>query len=165
MELKYLLVGAQIIKKPYVLIVPLWNWNRIYAKFASFEPLCSNRTFMELKLVLFALSHSAFKGSNRTFMELKYCRRTYSPLLVLVLIVPLWNWNSLACSSTPHPPPVLIVPLWNWNKAAYTNWCRIIKCSNRTFMELKFLRIHFLTVSVRVLIVPLWNWNLTYLYW
>ena len=54
---------------------------------------------------------------------------------------------------------VLIVPLWNWNV-----FCLFFlpgnKSFNRTFMELKWLIIHFsCCIHIQVLIVPLWNWN------
>ena len=35
---------------------------------------CSNRTFMELKYMLFIQSEYLEEGSNRTFMELKYIK-------------------------------------------------------------------------------------------
>ena len=54
-----------------------------------------------------------------------------------VLIVPLWNWNTLFGVDRFTLPSVLIVPLWNWN-----SFLRLlglgINGSNRTFMELKF---------------------------
>ena len=33
---------------------------------------------------------------------------------------------------------VLIVPLWNWNRSKLNLWT-IYFCSNRTFMELKYI--------------------------
>ena len=77
-----------------VLIVPLWNWN--YA--AQMAQLMTE------------------KGSNRTFMELKLLMRLYGVSLQQVLIVPLWNWNEFDALGYELNPNVLIVPLWNWNK-------------------------------------------------
>ena len=37
----------------------------------KFEKECSNRTFMELKLLHIQAKRRAHRGSNRTFMELK----------------------------------------------------------------------------------------------
>ena len=76
---------------------------------------------------------------------------------------------------------VLIVPLWNWNGILIVSLLSLISSSNRTFMELKFLFMLFVTSAklrsnrtfmelkweerhitfelMRVLIVPLWNWN------
>ena len=118
-----------------VLIVPLWNWNRL-AICSSPSSVRSNRTFMELKLKMVLLTlviamvlivplwnwnkyHKTFDvtswdSSNRTFMELKYW---------WVLLVHLFL-------------PVLIVPLWNWNEVLIS-WFSGCTSSNRTFMELK----------------------------
>ena len=62
-------LGNTIVGK--VLIVPLWNWNKMAP---SFLPV-------------------AFSCSNRTFMELKYIPKAYSKKLSVALIVSLWNWN------------------------------------------------------------------------
>ena len=56
----------------------------------------------------------------------------------MVLIAPLWNWNSLVLLSVAAREGVLIAPLWNWNPKAET---RILLCAH-------------------VLIAPLWNWNM-----
>ena len=76
-----------------------------------------------------------------------------------VLIVPLWNWNDRLPACFVVAYLVLIVPLWNWNsivaKTIFT-----LECSNRTFMELKFIWLTLMLRSFSVLIVPLWNWNL-----
>ena len=55
---------------------------------------------------------------------------------------------------------VLIVPLWNWNSDYMPFWTAQA-CSNRTFMELKCGFIVDVLVISNVLIVPLWNWNTT----
>ena len=100
-----------------VLIAPLWNWNKSPPKPSS-SNVCSNRTFMELKLwtefvvkmkntVLIAplwnwnhhirLGCRCFKlGSNRTFMELKCNIKGLPRKSLVVLIAPLWNWNYYA---------------------------------------------------------------------
>ena len=51
----------------------------------------SNRTFMELKYVLWQEEIEADRSSNRTFMELKLLTLIGYLLSLLVLIVPLWN--------------------------------------------------------------------------
>ena len=53
---------------------------------------------------------------------------------------------------------VLIVPLWNWNASVFLLLYEK-HCSNRTFMELKYLCLDWLLQALQVLIVPLWNWN------
>ena len=76
-----------------------------------------------------------------------------------VLIVPLWNWNPSAHIKTGFFSPVLIVPLWNWN-IVLSRWRRLmLRCSNCTFMELKYPSWCTWFCWVLVLIVPLWNWN------
>ena len=55
-----------------VLIVPLWNWNKLKGKIAGQRKACSNRTFMELKSKYFSASIANNLSSNRTFMELKW---------------------------------------------------------------------------------------------
>ena len=51
----------------------------------------SNRTFMELKLVILFLHVNTIYRSNRTFMELKLTLVIYKTITQHVLIVPLWN--------------------------------------------------------------------------
>ena len=53
--------------------------------------LCSNRTFMELKLSVRVPLLCFGYGSNRTFMELKCGHRVDFEQRPYVLIVPLWN--------------------------------------------------------------------------
>ena len=99
------------------------------------------------------------KCFNRTFMELKYNRIRTTNKFWGVLIVPLWNWNMHQPERLPRLQMVLIVPLWNWNTFEQTAR-EISLCFNRTFMELKFIRIRNFFVLNTVLIVPLWNWNI-----
>ena len=54
-----------------------------------------------------------------------------------VLIVPLWNWNSEVEKNVAQTMSVLIVPLWNWNQEVEKNVAQTMSCSNCTFMELK----------------------------
>ena len=56
-------------------------------------------------------------GFNRTFMELKSTQFDFTDEKVYVLIVPLWNWNSIESE-------------FKLPEAGF----------NRTFMELKFIR-------------------------
>ena len=70
---------------------------------------------MELKFAVCRYSDNIIGSSNRTFMELKFQSSNRLALSLLVLIVPLWNWNVLA----------------------YGKDGKGIECSNRTFMELK----------------------------
>ena len=54
---------------------------------------------------------------------------------------------------------VLIVPLWNWNTESLLE-IEEVESFNRTFMELKYLSGKKITsTQIKVLIVPLWNWN------
>ena len=121
-----------------VLIVPLWNWNR-------------------LKILLRAERTSCF---NRTFMELKYpCAQRHKPSHAFVLIVPLWNWNVLLS------PAIGAASGFNRTflelKLSFLTITNSRKeCFNRTFMELKFKSNRYNRIkNSRVLIVPLWNWN------
>ena len=135
MELKY-----TIIQRYHgwmnVLIVPLWNWNKS-ALPVLMVIACSNCTFMELKLGKGKSKKKQQYGSNCTFMELKLGKGKSEKKQQYVLIVPLWNWNSLYSLKATEPLAVLIVPLWNWNHAEW--WER--------------------RAGHLVLIVPLWNWN------
>ena len=133
-----------------------------YQHFVRSAKMSSNRTFMELKShsLLLPLGPSP-TSSNRTFMELKWNNKQAGSRAMVVLIVPLWNWNcsrgrckccplcssnrtfmELKCLPRQAIPTsaqrVLIVPLWNWNSRPPTASSRRT-CSNRTFMELKFV--------------------------
>ena len=118
-----------------VLIVPLWNWNLSKSVIGWMLPR-SNRTFMELKLYASRASQLKLVGSNRTFMELKLFSSMRREGASPVLIVPLWNWNANRRWWAARGAWVLIVPLWNWNILAVVLLSKL-KCSNRTFMELK----------------------------
>ena len=152
----------------WVLIVPLWNWNQL-ARDCFILSFCFNRTFMELKSCCSYCSSIASTCFNRTFMELKSVLNPFWTVVLLVLIVPLWNWNyehlvslyeyfgfnrtfmelkyrqkvgaNLFCA-------VLIVPLWNWNKLAAAE-IPLALCFNRTFMELKFIKNNNIIGTVR----------------
>ena len=118
-----------------VLIVPLWNWNVTISDVEA-TATSLNRTFMELKRELRIFNLSLAACLNRTFMELKLIGSVLDADGVMVLIVPLWNWNSNPRNEALLKNLVLIVPLWNWNSA------RMQKSGtgprlNRTFMELK----------------------------
>ena len=144
----------------FVLIVPLWNWNKVDSRTSIF-----------------------IGGSNCTFMELKSLCRIKECSWLFVLIVPLWNWNSKKKIHKYLFQKVLIVPLWNWNigltnadATLSSSNCTFmelkfynssdsvnpLKCSNCTFMELKSSKSSNLLRSRTVLIVPLWNWNPVY---
>ena len=60
---------------------------------------------------------ASIKCFNRTFMELKWGTHYYKTYKILVLIVPLWNWNGYPGNEYTICRVVLIVPLWNWNRA------------------------------------------------
>ena len=119
-----------------VLIVPLWNWNMRSTRMQPRKLVRSNRTFMELKFDIDLQDNQQLTSSNRTFMELKYRECNYWPSRKAVLIVPLWNWNQHQGSMA----------------TAFSG-------SNRTFMELKFSANTSISTLAEVLIVPLWNWN------
>ena len=48
---------------------------------------------MELKYYGLYYSKSTGDSFNRTFMELKYSKTGRTTFGIIVLIVPLWNWN------------------------------------------------------------------------
>ena len=114
MELKYC-KKCFVLQMNFVLIVPLWNWNQWLGADYLTQPTSFNRTFMELKYG-WTSSYQSWNGSfNRTFMELKWIFWSEITYLLIVLIVPLWNWNMPSFSRYRKLNPVLIVPLWNWN--------------------------------------------------
>ena len=76
-----------------------------------------------------------------------------------VLIAPLWNWNHADVGEYKQLWVVLIAPLWNWNIHRQTFQHHRSRCSNRTFMELKYQKETFDYEAYQVLIAPLWNWN------
>ena len=91
-------------------------------------------------------------------MELKLEKCNLSIASLVVLIVPLWNWNYCTWRFRTWWHQVLIVPLWNWNRE--TSLPRSALCGfNRTFMELKYFSYVQPLCCRFVLIVPLWNWN------
>ena len=115
---------------------------------------------MELKYICCKTASACAISINCTFMELKCARVCYLSSSWMVLIVPLWNWNSILRHSikanesinctfmelkSPEPTRlsnwktwVLIVPLWNWNSGNVV-YHDVDPCINCTFMELKLL--------------------------
>ena len=135
MELKFRKPLSKVYP-PMVLIVPLWNWNRIF----------------------FNSEDKRFESSNRTFMELKYIDIDDVFSTSDVLIVPLWNWNTCkGCTKL-----AILSSNRTFMELKSVRHLRRWRCarSNRTFMELKLHCKRNIRQSARVLIVPLWNWNL-----
>ena len=124
-------------KGGFVLIAPLWNWNERSQS-----------------------SWTSCWRSNRTFMELKLMVAPYFTAACMVLIAPLWNWNGCRGPWCRFRPAVLIAPLWNWNQKENAAALKDYLGSNRTFMELKWIRRCSASQMLKhVLIAPLWNWN------
>ena len=92
---------------------------------------------MELKFYIEIDGFISRNRFNRTFMELKWITRNKTETLIRVLIVPLWNWNTVVINIRWRIWPVLIVPLWNWNKGDKAKESESTFGFNRTFMELK----------------------------
>ena len=78
----------------------------------------------------------------------------------MVLIVPLWNWNSALSYDFVELSGVLIVPLWNWNNSTNSNYRIRYNSINCTVVELKQGFGKWIRIRQIVLIVPLWNWNI-----
>ena len=137
MELKLSIINLWVGLLLQLLIAPLWNWNTYYGDIYSFLNRSFNRTFMELKRIIYviiliirilliaplwnwnnfqSLDSIKIPTFNRTFMELKprtahFCYE-YDAFL---LIAPLWNWNFTAPAIIFIRLSLLIAPLWNWN--------------------------------------------------
>ena len=92
---------------------------------------------MELKSGLQRSGREEKVSFNRTFMELKCLFGAILSKLLIVLIVPLWNWNTVLLLAFIDVFLVLIVPLWNWNSQKSLANLSYSFCFNRTFMELK----------------------------
>ena len=135
MELKLIIkITEHTVKN--VLIVPLWNWNRLPARGRSHTrsvlivPLW-NWNDERLRYVTAACGvlivplwnwnmgckskNNRWLSINCTVVELKRRRVTTSNKISNVLIVPLWNWNRETICNSYTLLLVLIVPLWNWN--------------------------------------------------
>ena len=122
-----------------VIIVPLWNWNKIQ-RVAYRDGSCYNCTFMELKLFWFA-TYKTF--TNVIIVPLWNWNKGgvgKSTLTTLVIIVPLWNWNVVRRKTFYHRTGVIIVPLWNWNQYGHT-------CV-KTIAKIRFLTLHTLNPNL-----------------
>ena len=81
-----------------VLIVPLWNWNT-YKKGQDIQKKKRiNCTVVELKHWDVRIAEICIDSINCTVVELKPALAAIRCSSISVLIVPLWNWN-LACLS------------------------------------------------------------------
>ena len=113
MELKYLLKLRMICQRR-VLIAPLWNWNRN----SSGQHSCQTQVLIAPLWnwnECFVCCSAWYVCSNRTFMELKLGDRCLIVTATVVLIAPLWNWNLQSPNCHNFQIYVLIAPLWNWN--------------------------------------------------
>ena len=92
-------------------------------------------------------------------MELKFASFNASRYWSIVLIVPLWNWNSnnaTACLLAYRSNRTFMELKYEQRIEGQT----ACFCSNRTFMELKYIwAFQMIQIWELVLIVPLWNWN------
>ena len=117
---------------------------------------------MELKLfTIIKVDSLLLLPFNRTSMELKQTLvRVSSRLRSLLLIEPVWNWNSSRSSKSACTTQLLIEPVWNWNSAEAI---RLASSStfNRTSMELKLGRYLVSNNPNFLLIEPVWNWNVS----
>ena len=158
MELKFLYACKSCVF-PWVLIVPLWNWNSGIG-YSTAEPsavlivplwnwnfallLCSLSHLVVLivplwnwNLTYFATYCGAAPRFNRTFMELKFVGSDCLADSIPVLIVPLWNWNR--GEPSPRTPWACFNRTFMELKSAHQEAdCRRCRCFNRTFMELKW---------------------------
>ena len=115
---------------------------------------------MELKLDYDLLDCSSRICINCTVVELKHWSQGSEETSIIVLIVPLWNWNTFEVKVLRFVYDVLIVPLWNWNdwRGRFRWFGHGINC---TVVELKLSEASTgPSPVILVLIVPLWNWNL-----
>ena len=98
---------------------------------------CINCTVVELKRRTIKICYSSMRSINCTVVELKQRFGNGSAFLIIVLIVPLWNWNTVVQS---------------YRTEKYSINCTVV--------ELKPLWEMLIIISQgKVLIVPLWNWN------
>ena len=97
-------------------------------------------------------------GLNRTFMELKQKYDVNVNTAALVLIEPLWNWNTKSSISFSHFCRLNRTFMELKQMQIGTGETSVISL-NRTFMELKLRHTSRGTRMRKVLIEPLWNWN------
>ena len=144
----------------FVLIAPLWNWNKFGRLNYLNSGARSNRTFMELKYWLRSSPTTPNHRSNRTFMELKSTKETSDVYPWAVLIAPLWNWNFVPKMAHRRGKRVLIAPLWNWNSRVLKmcGWTRNVLIA--PLWNWNDRSGQGIPAAFAVLIAPLWNWNL-----
>ena len=120
-----------------------------------------NRTMVELKFNCYYKVTTRLNSPNRTMVELKYFQLSLFFVVVVLPIVPWWNWNdgtklySMGGFSAPNRTMVElksanydnvslksqglpIVPWWNWNKIFVVKGLVGRMAPNRTMVELKF---------------------------
>ena len=137
MELKFVIIWFKML--PCVLLIePLWNWNQETVCNNGWRCKTFNRTFVELKCIITTRFRSTNWPFNRTFVELKYANANLANVNAgLLLIEPLWNWNSEHLDAILSRYVLLIEPLWNWNRFCGQQQQRGRQAFNRTFVELK----------------------------
>ena len=140
-----------------LLIVPMWNWNRISELIRS-RPEAFNRTNVELKwesrilkqkntrLLIVPMwnwnagntgnNRKLGKAFNRTNVELKFIQQSIDNEWQGLLIVPMWNWNTYV--------PIILLDVYTFNrtnvelKSCFLDCNRFLAWSfNRTNVELK----------------------------
>ena len=134
MELKQGIL-SNVFRDHFVLIVPLWNWNQFFVWFCH-RHFSINCTVVELKPFLSLLRLLLCSCINCTVVELKRGDPPEGACPGVVLIVPLWNWNSVLSNCSLSSSKVLIVPLWNWNCRRWQSFCACLSI-NCTVVELK----------------------------
>ncbi len=121
-----------------LLIVPMRNWNGVPEPEKVVRNFAFNRTYEELKSLIYFVSKLFLCTFNRTYEELKCVKKHRTPALSYLLIVPMRNWNLKIQPTQP-----------------------LVASFNRTYEELKlFIDGKFSAFETSLLIVPMRNWNM-----
>ena len=141
-------------------IVPKWNWNRHILKCQKPKGTATNRTKVELKLKE-AQSFKANSGStNRTKVELKLHPKNPVMYVVVLPIVPKWNWNS-----TTVPDNTVLFTIYQSYQSGIETYCGynilVLRRNYQSYQSgIETVYLHGTSgITHSLPIVPKWNWN------
>ena len=130
-----------------------WPWrvavNAINCTYLELKPLCvgdHNRLQFSYQLYLSGIE--------------TYYQRMHRLEILLLSIVPIWNWNSIPHHNHIPHSHLSIVPIWNWNTAPVIIRFPSTSLSIVPIWNWNEVRGFLKRRRSQLSIVPIWNWNL-----
>jgi len=138
----------------------LWGIETGFGRWGRSKFLCSQPTYEELKLTFTAITCDRGTGSQPTYEELKLAMTKRAAAVIVVLSLPMRNWNGFWCRCLCQNRSVLSLPMRNWNPTVPGFFARrsfVLSLPMRNWNLPPSHRLHLFHQTV--LSLPMRNWN------